>query len=139
MLPILAQAGIGRLETGRNGKPKALKDIKIKLQSLGHSVLTSGPIKLESYHKKIKYAQFLTSAQKKPLTVPMLKALEPESFQRRAIDRTVQRGVSIQITINGKLILIPVPANLTVEDVAALVVTFQTKGTSIDEPSNQSL
>lgn len=113
VLKLFADTGVGRLEVDRKGRPKALKDIKVTLQSLGNSALTSASPKLDTFKPKSKY-KIIASEPNKSFTVKPNPGIV---------------GVSIQAEINGKIVLIPVPSNLTPEDVADLVRRFQNNTT----------
>lgn len=125
-LKAMSEAGFGTLETDAKGKVKALKNIKVKLQSVGQSVLgTDGSLK--PFRPRNRF-QTLNTKPVEATTAP--KPPAQVVLKRRATDKIkVQKSppVSILVIINGKDVVIPIPANMTAEDVGALVRNFQLK------------
>lgn len=98
VLTKLASAGIGKLDIDFKGKVRALKDIKVKLQSVG--AVAEGGEELANFRQKNQF---------KEITMPEMKRSE--------------QGPKLVLTalINGKALNIAVPGDFNTADIATLV------------------
>lgn len=139
-LKAVSEAGFGTLDLDSKGRIRALKDIKVQLQSVGKSVLGGDTVR--AWRPRNRFGTLTTTpigmTPKAPEKQPkMVKAPETKTathakviLARRSTDKVrVEKSppVSILVQINGKDVVIPVPANMTAEDVGALVRNFQVK------------
>lgn len=110
----LSNMGLGRLETGAGGKVRALKDVRLTLQSIGRAAVGDAPLK--GWHARNRFGHLVTSTDSAPEIVQE-KAVEPSS--------TINVGVTLMVTINDKSVGIQIPDNLTVAEVSALVAKLK--------------
>ena len=111
VLKLLASLGVGRLDTDAKGKVRALKDIKIKLQSLGEAAVGQAK-KLENWRQRHKYSPLVATA---------------EMIKPKAGGEGTGFPVSITVVINGKPVNFRVPKELNENEIADLVVRFRDK------------
>lgn len=112
-LKAMADAGFGRLETDRKGRVKALKDIRVKLQSIGAAVV-AGTGGVKPFRQKPRYQEVKAPARRRK-TVEL-----PEQKEEQRVT-----PLYITVEINGKPVIFPVPAELTPEDIGYLVTRLR--------------
>ncbi len=103
-LRFLSNLNFGKLDES-NGKVRSLKDVKVKLQSIGQ-VAIGGKNNLEGWRVRNKYKHFIPPATQHKETTAPSATLNP---------------VFLAVEIKGKLINIPIPGSLDDAEVAALV------------------
>lgn len=108
ILKFLAGAGLGKLDTAPNGDIRALKEIKVSLQSLGKSVC-SGSKDLKNIQKRNKYQKVAVPRQPSGAAV---------------VARPQSTSVVLTFVINGKAINVSVPQGLTPIEIGTLVSKF---------------
>lgn len=114
VLSLMAKLGFGRLVTDPKGRVRALTDVKVTLQSIGAAVCGSGQ-RLSDYKRRNRFRNLPATpvASEPPKALPTIRPLTAPQ-------------VSLSINLNGKLVNIQVPSNMSAEEVAALVCRFQT-------------
>lgn len=105
LLRKLSKAGVGRLETSRTGRVKALKDIKLTLQSLGRAAVGMSS-RLDRFTKQRQYSELVAAA-------------------KEIKEHSIEFPVSLTVVINGKPVNFRVPSNLSPDEIATLVKRFQ--------------
>jgi hypothetical protein len=103
----LAEAGFGELDKDPKGQIVGLKNIKTKLKSIG-MVLAGQSKEFETFKARPKFVEFKVKG-----VVPKPKAIA-KPF-----------NLSIQVSVNGKIVHIPVPKELSTQDVAELISRFK--------------
>lgn len=125
VLRLLSDCGFGKLEKNKRGKVTALVEVKTTLQSLGAAVLGQQK-KVDAYHRRQMYKDVVAVSQavkKSPQTLTV--------YPYRA-----SSTVSITLTINGKPIIVPIPGELTPEEIAGLIAHFQASNSSTGKESS---
>lgn len=115
----LSNMGLGRLETGAGGKVRALKDVKLTLQSIGKAAVGDAP--LQGWHARNRFGHLIASTDRAPELVqePAPKPVEAPKTP------SIAMGVTLVLSVNGKAVTIPVPDGLTVQEVGALVAKLK--------------
>lgn len=114
VLGAMHKAGFGQLERNRKGKVTGLKDVRITLQSLGAAVLGQ-KVKLQNLKDRHHYGTLVSTAA----------ALKEDPKRPVAVyPFRLSGNVSITFTINGKPIIVPIPGDLTPDEIAALIQQF---------------
>jgi hypothetical protein len=103
-LKLLSQLGFGRVEYDKNGNVKALKDIRVKLQSIGKATVGTGR-KLVNFKQKNKF----DSIEVKPIQKP---------------------SVILTCVVNGKAVNMTLPPSMTFDEIATIMLKFQDDRTS---------
>jgi hypothetical protein len=125
VLKRVGQLGFGRIEYDRTGNVQALKDIKVTLQSLGEAVIRQEQVAISAYNKRNRFTQLASSVaadlraeQPKPPKLAVVKAPEKQVvvYPYRSAST-----VSITLTIAGKPVILPIPGELSPEEIAALI------------------
>lgn len=114
LLTALANVGFGELTRDHKGNISGLKSIKKTFESLGDAVTKEGaPPELVSFKLRPKFTRV---AYKKQYAAPL--APKPQVLTVEA-----PRGltVNLEVSINGKSVHIPVPNELTNEDIMTLI------------------
>lgn len=114
ILRYLSTLGIGALETDSKGKVRALKHIKMALQSIGLAAVGSSQ-RLTLFKQRNKFNALSEIAE-------VIKPKQP------AAGATSGFPVSITVVINGKPVNFRVPKELTEAEIADLVVRFRDRG-----------
>lgn len=102
LLNLLASLDIGTLDLNIRGEIRALKNVKIKLQSLGNAVVGEGT--LSNFRSRNK---FVPITIEKPDVIKVLKEM-PDA-------------VNIEVLIGGKTITIPIPRDFDSKDITHLI------------------
>lgn len=120
VLSFLAANGIGKIDSSPKGKVKALKDIKITLQSIGKAAL-NGDNKISPFKVATRYdalntappAQQPASVVKAPLKAP----------QSTPTVKTGPRTFKIAVTIDmlGTQVTLPIPTALAPDELSSLL------------------
>ncbi len=110
VLEKLAALGFGRVEKDAKGHVRALKDVRVTLQSIGSAACGTAS-SLSSRKLRTRYRQL----------APRPAVLAPK-VERPAI------GLSVVVHSGGKQLTIPVPAGLTLADMAGLLEELRSKG-----------
>lgn len=113
VIKLLGSLGFGSVETDRKGKVRVLKNITVRLNSIGGAVHEKAS--LESFRPRNRYQSIELPAISPPLN-------------RRATDRITDLAtITITLPLNGKNIKLEVPRNLSPEEIAGLLSRFQEK------------
>lgn len=117
VLRLLAKLGLGTLHTAGKGKVVALKGVTRTLKSIGEAALGhKGNLQMLRIRNRYQDLPAPVTALR-PLPKPLEKA--KQEFHGAPVALTVQ--------INGKSIVVPIPREMSAEDVGALVTRFQVK------------
>jgi hypothetical protein len=106
VLKCLADLGFGRLECDKNGRIKALREVKTSLQSIG-LVATSNATKLEHFNQRNKFESLVAKEE----TINRIWDSAP----------SVGARLNIAFSINDKVVNMEVPRSLTLDEVNALI------------------
>jgi hypothetical protein len=123
----LSNLGLGKLDISPTGKVKALKDIKLTLQSIGAAAV-SGKSKLTGFYPRNRFGELLVSSDAPQKVLEPVKAAPPKPVAKPAKETNgspVNVGIALVMSINGKNVSIPVPQDLTIVEVAALVAKLK--------------
>lgn len=131
ILSFLGKLGLGVLSTSKRGKAKSLSNIKIKVQSIGAAALGQSPtlnLKREinryedivSLSENVHDKQFVETATKAPEMPRIERKAKPNDV------RKVSRAYPVFLTmlLDGKLVNIPGPSNITNENVGDFIAEF---------------
>lgn len=102
----LAKLELGTLMLGSKGKIVGLKNIKIKLQSIGEVACNKGEA-LESFNERTKYNRFNIPA------APNVPKVVNKPFK--------QHGLTLILELNGAKVQLTIPENTSKDSVAELV------------------
>jgi hypothetical protein len=102
VIKLLADLGFGTLDVDSKGKIRGVKNIKVTLQSIG-----AAACKQNTFIKGF-------SPRNKFTTVSPIRN-EPQAV------KAMPTAVSLEFNINGKILHIPVPKDLTGEEIAQIV------------------
>lgn len=111
----LSHWGLGTIDLAPNGKIRALKDIKVTLQSIGSAALGSGKKDLTGFRPRAKFGKIFEMPPLSPRSVP-----KPQVIVGGGVSR-----VTLTVMLGDKAINIPVPAELSAAETAALIGKFQ--------------
>lgn len=107
-IAFMASLGLGTLHAGKNGRPLAIKDIGVTLQSLGRAALGVDPSMEFLKKKKNTFHRIHMAVEPQtPVSIPLAP-------------------VKLTVTLNSKQITFPIQDDLSDEDVAFLVRKFRT-------------
>lgn len=120
ILRLLAKYEFGDLEEDKKGRVKRLKNVKYTLQSIG-KVVCSQNGKLEKYDKKAEYKDL----SKGNWTIESVKP-DVSIYPFR-----VSGIMSITMSVNGKAIIVPLPEDLTADEIHEIVKRFQGKNINL--------
>lgn len=118
VLKLLAELGLGRLDTDTRGRVRALKDIKTSLQSIGAAACGQST-KLDRFKMRNKFSKITAGVVKEKLAAPV----EVPAPQKEA----GVTAIGLTVSINGKMMTVSVPKDLTAQEIALLVGRFQDK------------
>ncbi len=113
LLTAMANVGIGDPVKDAKGKIVGLKNIHTTFQSIGNAVCGDGQ-ELETFKLRNKFNKIPTP--RRPQVIP-----KPPSIA----ETTKGLTVNLEIYINGKSVRIPVPTDLTNEDIMTLISRFK--------------
>lgn len=111
ILKRLATLGVGRLETDAKGKVRALRDIKLTLQSIGKAALGER-LTVARRNARNVFTQLPVAAATKERVETLWKAPE-----RRM-------NLRIRVPLGGKLVDVEVPKGLSKEEIAVFISKF---------------
>ena len=126
LLRQLSNLGLGKLETSASGKVKALKDVRLTLQSIGKAAVGEDT-SLRGWRPRNRFGQLIASTDRAPeLTQEAKQPEAPKPLTQEAPKPAPMAvGVTLVVNINGKPVNIPVPDSLTVQEVGALVAKLK--------------
>lgn len=133
VLKLLATLGFGTLDLDPKGRVRALKAIKVSLQSLGAAVLGEDSLKLFRQRQRFQSVAAVQKAdlkqhmaQKGPM--PQVTPIAPVPFvERRKIPQTPVPNMVLTVMVNNKPVNVPVPKDLNPNDIAKLIAMFKDK------------
>ncbi len=124
VLKLLASLGVGRLDTDSSGKVRALKDVKVTLQSIGMAALGQAtviePISTRNKFQRIPVVH--AAPIKKPpvaISAPIIKSEPPDHGHRPRVQPRPAEGVWEVLCVplkSGETFKTYVPKGLTKED-----------------------
>jgi hypothetical protein len=117
VLKLLADLGVGKIDKDHKGRIRALKDIRIKLQSLGAAALGEVKDELKGFRPRTNFGTL-------PQPTPPKAAPEVRAARSPRPWQTSGARIVLTVLLGDKPINIPVPANLTALEIAALVEKF---------------
>lgn len=115
ILRLLASLGFGKLDIDSKGKVRALKEIKTTLQSIG-KVACGDKESLRNFKVRNKF-----------IDMPVRKNQDPDSPKEVHTLGLRTTQMNLALSINGKIVTIPVPKNLTTNEIALLIAGFNSK------------
>lgn len=120
VLKTLSELDIGKLDRDHKGRIRGLKDIRLTLQSLGAAALGQENPNLKPFKGRAAFGVIAKEA------VPTPTAPYTGEDRRRAPRPWQTSGAKVVLTVllGEKPINIPMPSNLTPEEIAALVQKF---------------
>lgn len=116
LLTAMANIGIGELTRDRKGAVAGLENIRITFTSLGEAVCGDRK-ELQTFKLRNKFTRIL------PPKKPPLTPVSPKDLVFNKVEKSFQ--VNLEVSINGKLVHIPVPKELTNEDIMTLIGRFK--------------
>jgi hypothetical protein len=129
VLKFLADLGLGRLEKNGYGRVKALRDVKMTLQSIGEAGIGKSKT-LKAFKQRNKFMKLFEG--------PSEVVAKPKQEERRQIPtQVILPQAKLIVSINGKPVTIQVPSNLTEQEIAALIGRFQDRRQRAPESPNQ--
>lgn len=114
IIKALASVGIGVLNTTGRGKLIGLKEITTDFKSVGECVFGEA-VEIKTFTPRVRFTKVTPPPRRSSLLVRPGLHTPNSNFQ-----------VSLDVLLNGKHVLIPVPKDLTNEDLAALIGRFKT-------------
>lgn len=105
VLKILADSGLGTLQTSHKGKVQGLTDIKVTLQSVGKAVCGDGKTEIRPRKEKTRFT---------PVKSPIRLMPKPQT-------PTMAVSAVLTLMVNGKAVNVRLPENFTGEDFQALL------------------
>lgn len=119
ILKFLAAQGIGHIDMSPRGKLRALKGIRVTLQSIGHAVV-SNKEQLKTYHTRAKFVK----VPNVPQTI-----VERRNQERRASTPATNAvcKVTFTIVIEGKPIVFEIPAGIKKEELGEFIASLTQK------------
>lgn len=112
-LEILARMGFGTIELDNKGKVKALKDIKVTLQSIG-KVAVGADTHLDKNHFRNKFKPIITEVPAQVIPKPLRTEL-----------KSLSTVLSITLDVKGKPVVVTLPKDLSNEEIADLIGRFK--------------
>lgn len=122
VLRFLATLGIGRLDTDPRGKVRALKDVRITLQSIGESACGSENIGLKYYKERNKFVDL--PSQQKYAQVPKPEVIAPTAS---VSPMTLNAHLKLTLIINDKELQIELPKGFTAQETALLISSLNNR------------
>ena len=120
VLRFLADLGVGRLDLNRNNKIRALKDIKITLQSIGETALS------KSSHLTNKAAKNKFNSLYNIIPSPEPKVDHPAEFTEE--DLTVRHPAELTVKFSkNEIATFPIPKGITAKDLGLLLTQLYAK------------
>lgn len=116
ILRLLGGVGIGKLDTDPKGRVRALKDIKITFQSLGLAVYSGNDNELKTFKQRNKFVK---------LPIPTNVKLEDIKVVGRPKVISGGSNITLTVSVGSKAVSIPVPKDLTPEEITELVARFR--------------
>lgn len=112
VLKFLASQGFGHLETDKKGRVKALKEVKMTLQSIGQAAVGK-QMSLAALKQRNKFNQLQARTSALSATADIIK---PKTGNGTGFP------VSITVVVNGKPVNLRVPKEFNEKDIGELVV-----------------
>ncbi len=111
IIRMLSDLGFGKLDVDSKGRVRALKEVKVTLQSIGEAAVGQAK-KLENWQQRSKYSPLVATAE-------LIKAAP------QAKSGGISHPVSITVLINDKPVNFRIPKELNANEIADLVVRFR--------------
>lgn len=115
VLKFLANVGVGRLELDSRGRVKALRDIKIKLQSIGQAAC--GQVSRVDMNKQ----------RHRFTTLPMKSMAHDIVMPSKPVQQVNQTPVQVTLEFNGKPMSFNFPKHFNERDIAEVISRFRGK------------
>jgi hypothetical protein len=126
VLRLLASVGVGRLVSDSKGRPLALVDIKLTLQSIG-KVAAGGSTEVQGFRRKSRFGRLagpmVRRKRRKARATKTVEVRRP-TRQPRPYQTPAPRLI-LTVIVNDKPVNIPVPNDFAPEDVAKLISDLQ--------------
>jgi len=123
VLKLLSQCGIGRLEIDGKGRPVAIKDIRLTLQSIGKVVAGNADADIKPFHQRHKFGNVVDMNQSQPKVkehvIRRRRGRKPRTYQ------TPNSKLILTVLVNDKPVNIPIPNGLTTDEIAKLISDLQ--------------
>lgn len=116
LLKALVAAGIGQLTYADNGSILGIQGVDVTFLSIGEAVF-KGKEELEKFKQRKKF--------KKLPPAPRAKVVPINKSQPELVTKPKSLSIGLQISLNGKLLSIPVPTNFSNEDLSELIGRFK--------------
>jgi hypothetical protein len=134
VLKLLASVGVGKLVRDTKGRINALVDIKVTLQSIG-KVAAGAATEVMGFQRKRRFGKLAGArrrAKRKGGPLTMLRQPAPKLEDRRPGReprpyQTPGARVVLTVIIGEKPVNIPIPAELTADEIAKLIGSFTEK------------
>lgn len=109
-LKLLGDAGLGTVVQDRYGDPRAVKDVKIKLQSIGFVALGGKTVPLKSWEPRAKYKPMHEQASLPKGQDVIVPPTEP-----------LQTNARLLVSVQGVPVEIKFPPNLDLQEIAEIL------------------
>lgn len=111
VLGLIASVGIGKKHAAANGRVIKVSNLTLDLRALGEAVVGDGRIK--------DVRKYRTGMQERNLSAVAEAVRSPSSMKVYPLRKA--SSLSITLTINGKPVVMPLPGDLSPEELAAVI------------------
>lgn len=119
VIKLLGNLGIGELDVSARGRIKGVKNLKSTLQSIGQ-IACGQRIMPQPFKSR---RTMMTGTRRATRIVRKPKILSSQIKTSQTLES--QMGLTLEVNLNGRLLHLPLPKNLNVQDLQVLIDRFR--------------